>query len=241
MPPPRPEKPLLGADEADCDPRAREARERSEELGVRLGVGDDEVGGAKRGSIESEQGACRNRPGSKPPPIVHERLVERDERVEDDRSAACGAPGRGQVGLAGIADDEGIDVPGHAAGEAHLCERDPSSGSGARSPPFTAPFPHGHVALYDLDPGAAKRRDHLGVPRIVPLVRAEIENLQERISSTSSSARSRSGARSSWWLVIISLIRPSEKNCSPTTTRSTPSVRSGRPPIAWPSSLRTVR
>jgi len=51
---------------------------------------------------------------------------------------------------------------------------------------------------------------------------------QERTSSTSSSARSRSCTRSSCWLVIISLISPSEKNCIPITTSRTPSRRSGR-------------
>ncbi len=50
-------------------------------------------------------------------------------------------------------------------------------------------------------------------------------------------SRSRAPARSSCWLVIISLIRPSEKNCMPTTTSSTPSSSSGRCPIAWPPIL----
>jgi len=74
-----------------------------------------------------------------------------------------------------------------------------------------------------------------------PLCGAAKSAPQERISSTSSSARSRSCARSSWWLVIISLISPSEKNCIPITTSSTPSINSGRCPIACPSALITVR
>src|SRR2546430_250055 len=117
---------------------------------------------------------------------------------------------------------------------------DPSHGSRARRP-APPPLPHRYVPLDDLDSRTPERRDDLRVARIVPLVRAEMQAPQDRISSTSRSARSRSGARSSWWLVIISLIRPSEKNWRPTTTRSTPSVSSGRPPIAWPPSLRIVR
>src|SRR5437588_372263 len=238
--PPRPEEPILRADEADLDPLGLEIGERGEELGVRLRVGDDEVGAAERGAVEREEGACRERAGPEPPPVLDERLVERDERVEDDRSPARRASRRGHVRLAGVADEERVHVAGHRAREPELRERDPCRRPRPRLP-VPRPLPHRHVPLDDLDPGPAQRRGDLRVPRIAPLEGAELEDLQDRISSTSRSARSRSGTRSSWWLVIISLIRPSEKNWRPTTTRSTPSVSSGRPPIAWPPSFRIVR
>src|SRR5204862_8032579 len=111
----------------------------------------------------------------------------------------------------------------------------------ARAPALPSPLPDRRVPLDDLDAGAAEARDDLRIPRVVALVGAEVDDPQERISSTRSSARSGSADRSSWWLVIISLIRPSEKNCIPTTTSSTPSVSSGRWPIAWPVALTTVR
>lgn len=48
-------------------------------------------------------------------------------------------------------------------------------------------------------------------------------------------------ALSSWWLVSISPISPSDRNWIPTTTSNTPSRRSGLPPIAEPPTLSTVR
>ena len=39
---------------------------------------------------------------------------------------------------------------------------------------------------------------------------------------------------SSCWLVSISPMSPSERNCTPTTTSRTPSKSSGRPPIPAP-------
>ena len=54
---------------------------------------------------------------------------------------------------------------------------------------------------------------------------------QRRTSSTSCSIRSRSSIRSSCCDVISSERRPSETNWMPTTTSSTPSVRSGRCPM----------
>src|SRR5438876_1777854 len=238
--PSRPEEPVLGADEADLDPRRREAGERGEEVRVRLRVGDDQVGRAERGAVEGEERARRDGAGPEPPPVLDERLVERDERVEDDGPPTRRAPRDGHVRLARVADEDDVDVGGHPPREPELGQPDPRHGSRARRP-VPLPRPHRYVPLDDLDSRTPERRDDLRVARIVPLVRAEMQDPQDRISSTSRSARSRSGARSSWWLVIISLIRPSEKNWRPTTTRSTPSVSSGRPPIAWPPSLRIVR
>src|SRR5205823_3062315 len=86
----------------------------------------------------------------------------------------------------------------------------------------------GHVPLHHLDAGAAERREDLRVPRVGALVRPPGESLQPRTSSTRASLRSSASSRSSFWASTISLISPSEANCIPTTTSSTPRRSSGR-------------
>jgi hypothetical protein len=49
--PARPKEPLLRADEGDCDALRRQLSEIREEVGVRAGVGDDEVRGAKSAPV----------------------------------------------------------------------------------------------------------------------------------------------------------------------------------------------
>ena len=68
-----------------------------------------------------------------------------------------------------------------------------------------------------------------------------IAGAQRRTSSTICSIRSRSSRRSSCCDVISSESRPSDTNWIPTTTSSTPSVRSGRCPIACPQNHSIVR
>ena len=60
--PARPEQPLLRADEADGE--VVTTRQLLEEACVRVGVGDDEVGGAKRMAVDTLQCTCRQRAGS---------------------------------------------------------------------------------------------------------------------------------------------------------------------------------
>ncbi len=119
----------------------------------------------------------------------------------------------------------------------------PRRGARAGRPVVPPPLPDADVPLDHLDAGAAQARDHLRVARVVALVRPEVEDpqAQRRISSTCSSARPAAPSRSSWWLVISSLRRPSETSCTPTTTSRTPSVSSGRWPIASPAIFSTVR
>src|SRR5215469_4213002 len=136
--------------------------------------------------------------------------------------------------MAGITDHERVEVLGRGPKEPKLRDREPCSCYCPGLPVVPASFPDRGVALDHLDARAAQRRDDLSVAWIVALVGAEVENAQrararlgvavaqERISSTWSSACSRPPALSSYWLVSISLIRPSEKNCSPTTTSRTP-------------------
>ena len=51
-PPAGVEEAVLGADEAHAHARARDLPELGEEVGVRLGVGDDEVGLAERPPVD---------------------------------------------------------------------------------------------------------------------------------------------------------------------------------------------
>jgi hypothetical protein len=72
--PARGEEPVLGADERDLDPVVWEARELCEVVGVRTGVGDDEVGGPKGPAIDCRERPRRRRAGP-------EAAAVRDERV----------------------------------------------------------------------------------------------------------------------------------------------------------------
>src|SRR5581483_9377342 len=172
----------------------------------------------------------------------------------------------GHVQVAGIADDHRVEPLPHASQEPGLRAREPERRARARRPLVLATVPYGLVPLDDLDAGAAQARDHLGVPRVAALVRPEVENPHDgaarsgsysppwvaagsatgrpaaaRCSSTTASARALPSSRSACWLVIISLISPSERNWIPTTISSTPRIRSGRWPIACPSTLSIVR
>ena len=194
---------------------------------------------ARRSTSESARAGKRAGPEARA--VGDERVRERDERVEEHGRAASRALRRGQVEVAGVADDHGVVALARPTEQAKLRAREPQRRRRARAPRVARSLPHGLVPLDDLDACAAQARDHLRVARVVALVRSEVEDLQERISSTCSSSRPRSSARSSWCVVIISPISPSERNCIPTTTSSTPSVSSGRCPIALPLSQSTVR
>ncbi len=238
------EDPLLSADEADLDPARAEL---AEELRVSLGVGHDEVGRPERGAVDPGERPRGQRAAAEAAAVVDESVGEGDERVQHDRPPSRRPPRRGHVEVAGVADDQRVEGRlGPVRRELDLREREPYGRADPGRELVLAPLPHRDVPLRDLHPGPAQAGDHLGVSRIAPLVGAEVEHphgaqAQERISSTSRSARSRSAPRSSCWLVIISLISPSEKNWSPTTTSSTPSSSSGRPPIEWPRIFSTVR
>src|SRR5581483_9237718 len=236
--PPGPENALLRADEADLDaPRA----ERSKHLGVRRRVGHDQIGGPERAPVDRAKRARGQAAGAEPAAVADQGVAHGDERVEDEGASLGRASRRADVEVPGIADDHGVEGFVEPPPEPELCGREPRGGAEARAPLLLASLPDRHVALDHLDPGAPQARDRLRVPRIAPLVRAEVEDLQLRISSTSASARSRSDARSSWWLVISSVIRPSENTCSPTTTSRTPRISSGRWPIACPRTFSIVR
>ena len=105
--PGRAEEPVLGADEADGDVAAGELRE---EARVRLGVGDDEIGGTERVPVDALERARRKRRWTEAPPVGDERVRERDERVEDDGPPVCRASRRRHIEMAGVADDERVEA-----------------------------------------------------------------------------------------------------------------------------------
>src|SRR5207244_13246944 len=138
-------------------------------------------------------------------------------------------PRGGEVGMAGVADDDGVERVARAPQEPRLRKREARGCARSRTPVPVASVPHRLVSLEHLHPCTPKARDHLRVPRIAPLVRPEVQDPHyARISSTCDAAGSRSTPRSACWLVIISPIRPSEKKWMPTTTSSTPRISSGR-------------
>ncbi|MFL5966261.1 MAG: hypothetical protein ACJ747_06885 [Gaiellaceae bacterium] len=73
-------------------------------------IGDDEVRGCERPAVDPFERACRRRSGVEARTVADERVGEGDERVEDDRRVSCRASCRGQVEVAGVPDDDGIDA-----------------------------------------------------------------------------------------------------------------------------------
>ncbi len=240
--PARAEDALLGSHETDLH-LAR--TEPAKEDRVLLRIGNDDLGGTERGAVEGLQRPRGERAGGETRAILDERFGERDERVEYDRPPACNSSRRGKIEVSRVSDEDRVELLAPVYEQSQLGPREPQPGADTRGELVLSSLPDRHVPLDDLDAGPAQTRDHLSIAGIAALVRAEVEDAQsvgyERTSSTCTSRCSRAIARSSWWLVIISLISPSEKNCIPTTTSKTPSVSNGRCPIAWPVSLTTVR
>ena len=194
-------------------------------------------------AVDDPEDARSEQPCPEPAPIADERVVERDQRVEDERPLPGHAPRVRHVEVPWIADEDDVERVVVREAQPQLGEEESERHRPADGPVVAPRLEDGLVVLGHLDPRAAQGRDHLRVPRVVPLVGPEVENAQRQLRTSSTSARSRSAAplRSSWWLVTISLRSPREKNCRPTTTSRTPSVSSGRWPIACPVALSTVR
>ena len=248
--PARTEEPILGADERDLDRRGVELERLAEEARVRDGVRHDDVGAAERDPVDLAHDHRGRRPCAEPAPIRDERVVERDERVEDDRSSPGHAPRRGHVEVPGIADDDDVGVTGTLPGEPRLGPGDASQLAGPR--PTSCVVPRRRCAprpprplrrAGTRSPGrSAGRSDRRCRSRArASAGRRAGVRAQRSTSSTSRSDRPAARAASIESRAISSEIRPSESSWIPTTTSRTPSVRSGRPPIASPVSLRTVR
>ena len=168
-------------------PRAAPPRLRQlgEVAGVLGGVGDDEVGAAQGEPVDLPQHAGRRRAGREAAAILDERLVQRDERVEEHGPTAGDPPCGGDVEVTWVADDDGVEASSPPAEEPRLASpiRAAAPTPSDHLPP---PLPHARMPLDDVDARAAQARDHLGVARVVALVRAEVEDAQaqRRISST---------------------------------------------------------
>src|SRR5207247_5107989 len=103
---------------------------------------------AERGAVEGEEHPRRDGAGPEPPPVLDERLVERDERVEDDGATARRAPRDGHIRLARVAAEDDVDRGGHPPREPELGGPAPPHGSRARRP-VPLPLPHRYVPLDD--------------------------------------------------------------------------------------------
>src|SRR4029079_8670338 len=102
------EEPLLGTDEADRD--LVEACELREEARVCRGVGDHDIGGTEGPAVDRLERARGERARTKASAVADERVGERDERVEDHRASPCSASRRGKVEVAGVPDDQRVEV-----------------------------------------------------------------------------------------------------------------------------------
>ena len=193
-----PEQRLVGADEGNGDTLVREAESLPEEVGVRRGVGDDEVGAAERAVVDAAEDARRRGAGPEARPVADQRVVERDERVEDDGASARDPAGGGHVEVTRVADDDDVGVVLPAARQRPLRARHPRQLAEADRPVVTAPDLA--VALDDGDPRPAEARHDLGVAGRRPVVRPEVEGLQPatagpRRRASSAGRRGRAAAR----------------------------------------------
>jgi len=120
-----------GADEADRKPFGGELGQLGEMPCVLSGVGDDEVGAPEREPVDLAQDTRSRRAGREAGAVLDQRLVQRDEWVEEDRASAGDSPRCRHVEVPGIADDEsiggGVGVAGVAKAGACLNGRQSST------------------------------------------------------------------------------------------------------------------
>ena len=110
--------------------------------------------------------------------IGDERVVERDEGVEEQRLLAGDATCARDVEVARVPDDDGVERVFRGEAQPELRHAELQCQSPARRPVVPAALPHGCVPLDHLDACPAERGHHLGVPRIVALVSPEVEDAQ---------------------------------------------------------------
>src|SRR5262249_21284119 len=135
------EKPFLRADEADLDAFRRQPGQLGEADGVRAGIRDHDVGCAQGPAVDRREHAGRKRAGLEAGAVVDEGVGQRDEGVEDDRSATGGPSRGGQVELTRVADDDDVEVDSRFPEEAELGRSQPRRGARARLPALAAPVP----------------------------------------------------------------------------------------------------
>ncbi len=90
-----------------------------------LRVGDDEVGATERLAVDGSQDARSRGPRLGEPTVGDDRVVQRDERVEDDRARARHTPCGAHVGVPRVADDEYVEVDAWPAEEPDFAAREP--------------------------------------------------------------------------------------------------------------------
>ena len=115
--------------------------------------------------------------------IADHRVLERDERVEDER-AFSGDPPRGRhVDVPRIADDQDVATERGSACEEDLGSKRPHQRPKAGRQLVAVGLPQRGVALDDLDACSPQARDHLRVARVVALVGAEVEDAHVAVSA----------------------------------------------------------
>ena len=97
-----------------------------------------------------------------PPPVADDRVVERDERVEDDRPPPRDPAGGAHVEVPRVTDHHDVGVLLVSPGEVPLRPQDARELPEAERP--VVPLPHLAVELEHLDARAAQARDDLRVP-----------------------------------------------------------------------------
>ena len=122
--------------------------------------------------------------------IEDDGVVQGEERVEDERPRARDPARACHVEVPRIADEEHVELRGTHPQQASLREREPRCGRDAEPELVLGVLPDRDVRLGHLDARAAQARDHLCIPRVVALVRPEVENAHAERRQTSSSSPS---------------------------------------------------
>ena len=140
-------------------------------------VRHDDVRAPEGAPVGKVYDACSGRAAPEPPAVVDERVVERDERVEDDGPPAGDALRCREVEVARIADDQRV---GRALGFARAPQAPLRLGDPQDLPradgPVVAALPDRPMLLPHLDAGAPEGGDHLRVARVGAVVGAEVED-----------------------------------------------------------------
>ena len=120
------------------------------------GVRDDEVGRAKRVTVDPLEHACGERALTEPAAVADERVGKRNERIEDHRTATCGSSCRRQVEVARVPDDERVEAVGTAGEQSGLGCRKTERTRRPCAPAVTDAIPDRNVLFVHLDAGSAE-------------------------------------------------------------------------------------
>ena len=191
---PRLKQPILSADVADCEAISRDAEARAEVRGMCGCVRDDEVGCTEGVAVDRSQEARAQRPGRYESAIVDHRVLQRHERVEHEWAIARHPSSRRHVDVAGVADDNHIEPDRGSASESKLGAKGTRVRSSARRQLVPLRLPQTHMAFDNVYACPAQARNHLGVPGVVALVRAEVEDAH-RVASARPRRRTAPRAR----------------------------------------------